>query len=128
MRMLAIAVLLALPAISAARAAEPLTAGLRGAATTGTLGPVGEGRRAWLKFNCYGCHGNNAAGGMGPNVQHAEAGDVAQVVLRGDGVEAGMRSFAGIATATDANNIAAYLRTIGTPAEPTWLDWWNATP
>ncbi len=91
------------------------------------LGPVGEGRRAWLKYNCYGCHGNNAAGGMGPNIQGAERGDVSEA-MGGDDTEGGMRSFRGIATATDAANIAAYLQTIGTSREPKWLDWWNAVP
>jgi mono/diheme cytochrome c family protein len=92
------------------------------------LDAVGEGRRAWLKFNCYGCHGGNGAGGMGPNVQHAEAGDVNEAMW-GDAREKGMRSFAGTgATATDAANIAKYLATIGTAREPKWLDWWKATP
>jgi mono/diheme cytochrome c family protein len=92
-----------------------------------TLDPVNEGRRAWLKYNCYGCHGNNAAGGMGPNIQGAEAGDVGEA-MNGDATEGGMRSFSGIATSTDAANIAAYLQSIGTPQEPTWLDWWNPVP
>lgn len=116
--------------VPAARAADLMwgRAGISPKVATTNLGPVGEGRRAWLKFNCYGCHGNNAAGGMGPNIQHAEAGDVASAVLQGDAVEGGMRSFKGLASGTDAKNIAAYLATIGTKAEPTWLDWWNATP
>ncbi|MGO9673156.1 MAG: c-type cytochrome [Methylocella sp.] len=88
---------------------------------------VVEGRRAWLKFNCYGCHGNNGAGGMGPNIQHAESGDVSQA-MTGDATEGGMRSFSGIATAQDATNIAAYLATIGAASEPKWLDWWNPIP
>jgi mono/diheme cytochrome c family protein len=109
--------------------AQSLPAGVRaGASPTVNLGPVGEGRRAWLKFNCYGCHGNNAAGGMGPNVQGAEAGDVIAAMLQGDATEGGMRSFNQYATRTDAQNIVAYLNAIGTKAEPTWLDWWNPVP
>jgi len=91
------------------------------------LSPVQEGRRAWLKLNCYGCHGNNGAGGMGPNIQHAERGDVSEA-MNGDAREGGMRSFAGIAKSADAGNIAAYLATIGTPKEPTWMDWWKRIP
>lgn len=91
------------------------------------LDSVGEGRRVWLKYNCYGCHGNNAAGGMGPNIQHAEKGDVTEA-MNGDAREGGMRSFAGIAKPKDAANIAAYLATIGTAKEPKWLDWWNPIP
>jgi len=96
------------------------------APAAGSAGVV-EGRRAWLKLNCYGCHGNNGAGGMGPNIQHAEAGDVSEA-MNGDAREGGMRSFAGIAAATDAANIAAYLATIGTASEPKWVDWWNPIP
>ena len=92
------------------------------------LDAVGEGRRAWLKFNCYGCHGGNASGGMGPNIQHKEAGDISEAMW-GDAKEGGMRSFAGTGAATiDAYNIAAYLATIGTTREPKWLEWWNAIP
>ena len=88
---------------------------------------VTEGRRAWLRLNCYGCHGNNAVGGMGPNIQHSEFGDVSEA-MRGDAREGGMRSFTGIAKSNDAANIAAYLATIGTAREPKWLDWWKAVP
>lgn len=91
------------------------------------LSPVQEGRRAWLSLNCYGCHGNNGGGGMGPNIQHAERGDISEA-MNGDDTEGGMRSFAGIAKAADPGNIAAYLATIGTAREPTWLDWWKPVP
>jgi cytochrome c551 len=92
------------------------------------LDTVGEGRRAWLRFNCYGCHGGNGAGGMGPNIQHAETGDINEAMW-GDAREGGMRSFAGTgATTTDAANIAAYLATIGTSREPKWLEWWKSVP
>jgi mono/diheme cytochrome c family protein len=103
--------------------ALPVTAN----AANATLNAAGEGRRVWLKLNCYGCHGNNAAGGMGPNIQHAESGDVAQA-MAGDAIEGGMRSFKGYYASKDAANVAAYLATIGTKNEPTWLDWWNANP
>ena len=88
---------------------------------------VTEGRRAWLRLNCYGCHGNNAVGGMGPNIQQAEFGDISQA-MQGDATEGGMRSFTGIAKSNDPANIAAYLATIGTPQEPKWFDWWNPKP
>jgi cytochrome c551 len=86
--------------------------------------PITEGRRAWLKFNCYGCHGNTGRGGMGPNVQHADYFSVL-AGMTGSSVSAGMRSFSGVATGTDAANIAAYLATIGTAVEPKWFDWWK---
>jgi cytochrome c551 len=85
---------------------------------------VVEGRKAWLKLNCYGCHGDNGAGGMGPNVQRKEVGDVKEA-MNGDAREGGMRSFVGIAGASDAADIAAYLATIGKANEPKWHDWWK---
>jgi hypothetical protein len=39
-----------------------------------------------------------------------------------------MPSFKGCVTTTDVKNITAYLRSIGTDKEPTWLDWWNLIP
>jgi mono/diheme cytochrome c family protein len=97
-------------------------------AIRGQLGAIGEGRRAYLEFNCAGCHGNAAGGGMGPGIKGAEQGDVQEAVLQGDAREGGMPSFKGCATSADVGNIAAYLRSIGTKNEPTWLDWWNLNP
>ena len=97
-------------------------------AIRGKLSPAGEGRRVFLEFNCSGCHGDKAAGAWGPNIQGGEQGDIQEAVLQGDAREGGMPSFKGCATQTDVKNLAAYLRTIGTKNEPTWLDWWNLIP
>jgi mono/diheme cytochrome c family protein len=94
------------------------------APASGRAASVTEGRKAWLKFSCYGCHGDNGGGGMGPNVRHEETGDVSEA-MNGDARGEGMRSYKGIATAIDAANIAAYLATIGTASEPKWHDWWR---
>ena len=91
-----------------------------------TLNSVGEGRRVFLKLNCYGCHGDNASGGMGPNIQHAESGDLSEAVKEGE--DAGMPSFSKYVTATDITNLHNYLNSIGTASEPKWVDWWNAYP
>lgn len=90
------------------------------------LDSAGEGRRAFLKLNCYGCHGMGAAGGMGPSIIGAERGDVSEAMKRGQ--EGGMPSYRAYATDTDITNIAAYLRTIGTPNEPLFNDWWIRIP
>jgi mono/diheme cytochrome c family protein len=90
------------------------------------LNPAGEGRRLWLELNCYSCHGMNAAGGMGPNIQHSDGGDVREAVLQGE--EGGMPSFKKYAKTKDINNLIAYLKTIGTKNEPVWVDWWNPNP
>ncbi len=91
-----------------------------------SLGAVGDGRRAYLANNCAGCHGGNGAGGMGPNVQNANATLVNTFIANGSPY--GMISYAQCLTQTDANNLAAYFATIGTTSEPTWSDWWDVTP
>jgi cytochrome c551 len=95
-------------------------------AAAATLPPSGEGRRLFLKLNCYGCHGMRAAGGMGPNIVGAESGDVNEVVKGGS--ENGMPSFSTYVTSTDINNLTAYLQSIGTKTEPTFTHWWEAVP
>lgn len=91
-----------------------------------TLSAAGEGRRQYLKLNCYGCHGMSGQGGMGPNVVHAEYGDVSEKVLQGAGE--GMVSYRAYVTEQDVRNIAAYLASIGKPEEPKFKDWWIAIP
>jgi len=95
-------------------------------AVAATLPPAGEGRRLYLALNCYGCHGMFATGAMGPNIVHAETGDLTEAVLEGE--DAGMPSFRAYLTATDISNLAAYLQSIGGPNEPTFMDWWVAVP
>ena len=95
-------------------------------AIAATLPPAGEGRRLFLALNCYGCHGMFAAGGMGPNIVHAESGDLSEAVLEGG--DAGMPSFRAYLTSADIANLAAYLQSIGGPNEPRFMDWWVAVP
>lgn len=95
-------------------------------ATTYTLTPAGEGRRNFLKMNCYGCHGMNGAGGMAINIQHAESGDLSEAINSGE--DQGMPSFKKYFTATDITNMSAYLASIGTKNEPTFTHWWEAYP
>lgn len=89
--------------------------------------PVTAGRRLFLKYNCYGCHGINGGGGMGPNIRGKDPHDVASA-LNGGERQGGMRSFVDVVSAADrggmAWNISAYLATIETANEPTWVDWW----
>jgi mono/diheme cytochrome c family protein len=96
------------------------------AAGAATLGPAGEGRRLYLKLNCYSCHGMSAEGGMGPKVKGADQGDVSEVLRQGAGE--GMPSYKSYVTTTDISNITAYLRSIGTASEPKFRDWWVDVP
>ena len=107
-----------LPAVAAGPVAE--------SGVAAPLPPAGEGRRAFLKFNCYSCHGMFAAGGMGPNIVHAERGDLGEAVKHGE--SGGMPGFGRLVKATDISNLAAYLKSIGTPKEPKFMDWWEPIP
>ena len=108
-----------LPAIAAGPVADE-------SAAAAPLPPAGEGRRAFLKFNCYSCHGMFAAGGMGPNIVHAERGDLTEAVKHGE--SGGMPGFGRLLKGTDISNLAAYLKSIGTPNEPKFMDWWVPIP
>lgn len=90
------------------------------------LSPAGEGRRAFLKYNCSVCHGDRAAGAMGPNIQHAESGDINEVVKGGG--EGGMPAYGTQVSATELANLGIYLRSIGTATEPKFYDWWVTVP
>lgn len=90
------------------------------------LDAAGEGRRQYLRLNCYGCHGMAAAGGMGPLIIGKERHDVSEVLKRGE--DGGMPSYRNWVTETDITNITAYLQSIGTPNEPTFNDWWRRVP
>jgi cytochrome c oxidase cbb3-type subunit 3 len=105
-----------------------LSACVAGGAAQGadTLSPAGEGRRVFLEYNCYGCHGDGATGGMGPNIVGAGSGIISFMVNFGNGL--GMPSFKSYLNATDVDNLAAYLASIGGPDEPKWHDWWVANP
>lgn len=122
------AVLLAFPSLAAPGAQAPQAAAPapRAAASPQALSPAEEGRRSYLKLNCYGCHGMFAAGAMGPSIIGAERGDVSEAVLQGKGE--GMPSFRDYVTSTDITNLTRYLDSIGTPAEPVFMDWWKKVP
>jgi cytochrome c551 len=91
------------------------------------LNSAGEGRRLWLKFNCYGCHGMHGAGGMGPRVAgEGEYGDVYEKVM--GGADEGMPSYKKYMTKTDIKNLTTYIGTMGKKSEPTFLHWWETVP
>lgn len=89
------------------------------------LDAAGEGRRAWLQYNCYGCHAMNGAGGMGPNVVR-ESGELRDAVLNGKG--GGMPAYNQIITEQEVTNLITYINTMGTASEPKFMHWWEPTP
>jgi mono/diheme cytochrome c family protein len=100
---------------------------LVGASAALALDAAGEGRRVYLRVNCYGCHGGRVGGGMGPNFrgERPDAGDIREVIRQGD--EGGMPAYPTL-TDTDINNLSAYFKTLRTPAEPTFTHWWETVP
>jgi mono/diheme cytochrome c family protein len=95
-------------------------------AMKGDLDAAGEGRRVFLKLNCYGCHGPFAGGAIGPNIVGAPRSEVEFNVLNGN--QGGMPSFKKYVDEMDIDNLTAYLASIGTADEPTWFDWWKKNP
>jgi mono/diheme cytochrome c family protein len=89
-----------------------------------TLSPAGEGRRLYLKENCYVCHGGRGGGGMDMALR-GEADSVGGVLQ--EGVDKGMPAYPNLTT-QDAQNLSAYLRSLRTPSEPTFTHWWEAVP
>lgn len=108
-----------------------LTGAGSGLAGAQTLTAAQNGRVAWFKWNCVGCHGDNAKGGMGPNVVGEDYSDVYEAVLLGDERDGGMINFAKTPyppTPKDVSDIAAYLASIDKPGEPKFLVWWESPP
>jgi cytochrome c551 len=91
------------------------------------LGPAEEGRRVYLRENCYGCHGGRGGGGMGPAFRSdkPDQGDVSEAVRQGE--DEGMPAYPNLTT-LDIQNLTAYLRSLRTSAEPTFTHWWEAVP
>jgi mono/diheme cytochrome c family protein len=92
----------------------------------GPLPSGGEGRRTFLKLNCYGCHGSFAEGSIGPPLAGVSRGEVAFNVMNGN--DEGMPSFAAYVDDTDIDNLTNYFADIGTPNEWRFMDWWKKFP
>jgi len=105
---------------------SPATAGTMTAFAAPTLPSAGEGRRQFLKLNCYSCHGNFAGGGIGPGLAGVSRGEVAFNVLNGN--DGGMPSFAGYVDDTDIDNLTNYFAGVGTGNEWVFMDWWKKFP
>ncbi len=85
-------------------------------------GAAAEGRRLFVQYNCSGCHGGRAGGGMGPNLRDSiwiYGGD--DTHLFADLVEgrpAGMPAWGGKIPEDQMWKIIAYIHTLATPGEP----------
>lgn len=81
-----------------------------------------RGRWVWLKYNCAGCHGDRAAGGMAPNIQDKQQGNIKDAVT--GGTSAMPPSFKSV-TPNDILMLTAYLKSLNKAGEPMFICWWK---
>jgi mono/diheme cytochrome c family protein len=86
-----------------------------------------EGRRIFVRENCYSCHGGFAGGGFCPSLREdpPDESDVEDVIE--EGTENGMPPFPHL-NEEDIENLAAYFQTLRTRREPTFTHWWEPIP
>jgi mono/diheme cytochrome c family protein len=106
--------------------AAPLTGSVGGSAADGNGSPI-EGRRIFVRENCYSCHGGFAGGNMCPSLREdrPDEDEVREVVR--NGTRNGMPPFPEL-TELDIINLAAYFETLRRDNEPTFLHWWEPVP
>jgi mono/diheme cytochrome c family protein len=86
-----------------------------------------EGRRIFMRENCYICHGGFAGGGMCPTLRDPRPGvDKVREVVR-NGTRNGMPPFPEL-TEVDVRNLCAYFQSLRTDREPTFTHWWEPIP
>jgi cytochrome c oxidase cbb3-type subunit 3 len=92
---------------------------------TGNVQQAVAGRQAFLKYNCYGCHGGLAGGAMGPSLRDDEwkYGGTDEQIMSSlhQGRPAGMPAWRGVATEQELRDIVTYIRTMRTAQEPTFF-------
>jgi cytochrome c oxidase cbb3-type subunit III len=81
-----------------------------------------EGRRLFVRFNCSGCHGGHAGGGMGPSLRDVDwiygSRDVDVFGSISEGRANGMPSWHTRLTADQMWKLVAYIRALRTRNEP----------
>ncbi len=93
---------------------------------TGDSTAIAQGRKLYLKFNCYGCHGTMGGGGMGKPLNDEQwiyGGDDASVVetIR-QGRQGGMPPYDELLKEDEIWKIIAYIRSYykGDPSKAPW--------
>lgn len=132
MRVVSLLAGVALVMLIVARSAQPITASAAPDAdiayTASSADDDGDpinGRKVFLRENCYGCHGGRAGGGMCPNLRDdpPDESDVEHAVI--EGTETGMPSFRGRITDREIADLAAYFESLRSAREPTFTHWWE---
>jgi cytochrome c oxidase cbb3-type subunit 3 len=85
-------------------------------------GAIGEGRRLFTGFNCSGCHGDHAGGGMGPSLRDEDwlyGSTDAQIFSSiAEGRAHGMPSWQSKLTEDQTWRLVAYIKSMRTRNEP----------
>ena len=81
-----------------------------------------EGRQLFVRFNCSGCHGGHAGGGMGPSLRDVDwlygDGDAQIFSSIAEGRAHGMPSWEPRLTADQIWKLVTYIKSLRTPNEP----------
>ncbi len=83
---------------------------------------LAEGRQLFVQYNCSGCHGGHAGGGMGPSLRDATwiYGNTDADIFNdiAEGRAHGMPSWAKRITEDQIWKLVAYVKSLRTPLEP----------
>ena len=92
---------------------------------TGNVQQAVAGRQAFIKYNCYGCHGGLAGGAMGPSLRDDEwkYGGTDEQIMSSlhQGRPAGMPAWGGVATEKELRDMVTYIRPMCPPQEATFF-------
>jgi cytochrome c oxidase cbb3-type subunit III len=83
---------------------------------------MGEGRQLFVRFNCSGCHGGRAGGGMGPSLRDVDwlygSRDAQIFSAIAEGRAHGMPSWAPRLTTDQIWKLVTYIKSLRTSNEP----------
>jgi cytochrome c oxidase cbb3-type subunit 3 len=84
-----------------------------------------NGRKLFLRENCYGCHGGRGGGGMCPSLRRDRPDE--DSVIR-EGTPSGMPPYGQRLSAREIQDLIAYIQSLRTNNEPTFTHWWEGVP
>jgi len=88
----------------------------------GRRGAMAEGREMFVRFNCSGCHGGRAGGGMGPSLRDVDwiygRTDLQVFSSIAEGRAHGMPAWGARLTEDQVWKLVTYVESLRTPEEP----------
>ena len=95
------------------------------AAFSGDVQAARQGRQLFITNNCYSCHGGLAGGAMGPSLRDTTwlygGTEAAIIATLKQGRPAGMPSYSKLLSDQEMRQIATYIKSLRTRAEPTFF-------